>query len=318
MIDAIVSLARRYTPHLLVMILMAVGKACFAQLLSPELLSTVPITPLQAESQLKLDECRLSASFVWRDKLVLYDSNAHRFLLVRPNVDNKVETLIDLPKEVPRFACLSRPQLVAEIHGIAPKVGQATLFVLELRGDGKGGYRVPTPLPSQIVLRYPEGSVWNEHVSQVAVSPTGDGFWVSCVEDGVSPPRATWLWRFSLRRNGRRVAGAIAIEKLRFPEVPIAEDYTVAALAWWPSGLLVALNLGDATPTPRPMSKYAALVFLPWGGGLNPQVLVPRFARGHEVMALADSPSTLYILLRRIDDKTYAVASIPKLFPNSR
>jgi hypothetical protein len=290
-----------------------------AQYLAPDLLASVPITPLTVPPASVCSSFAAHDVTTWRGALFFLDKGGRRVAWARDSSPSQIAGAIDLPPDTGALIGLDRPCETNEVFGLTKSTDATDLVTFALRGDGKGGYQINAPEYQSVPLLNPDGSRWcSGRIQSFTFSPDGSRFWA--VVNGDSGTHVTaGMWKFDVRRTGRRAVAAVAVETLPFPQLPLAGHYEARALAWWSAGLLVALDVDEAPPAGGRATPHVALVLLPWGGGEAPRVLIPRLARRYRVLDMADTPHTLYVLLQHGDTPSkQAIAAIPKLYPTAQ
>jgi len=290
-----------------------------AQYLAPDLLASVPITSLTVPPASVCSSFAAHDVTTWRGALLFLDKGGRRIAWAREPSPSRIAGAIDLPRDAGLLIGLDHPCETNELLGLARSADATDLVTLALRGDGKGGYQINAPECRSVPLLNPDGSRWcSGRIQSFTFSPDGSRFW-AVVKGDTGGRTTTGMWKFDVRRTGRRAVAAVAVETLPFPRLPLEGHYEPRALAWWPSGLLVALDVDEASPDGGRGTPHVALVLLPWGGGQAPRVLIPRLARRYRVLDMADTPHTLYVLLERGDESaSQSIAAIPKLYPTAQ
>lgn len=292
---------------------MALVNGLSAQVLTPEILATVPIVPVRLETQEGSRVSLLGKCAMWRDTLVGIEENGDSLVFWEPD-SMRLLCRVVLPSELTPVSHISTTperRILACLIGRNPPY---TYTELVLTGTANAGYRLRSARQSSIPLLTPDGTTWRSGVITAwTLAPDGQAFWVAAAE-GTTTGKKSSLWKF----RKTNVSGAdvkwVAEEVFHFAHAN-QETFAIGGLVWWPSGLLAA-----ATPhaPPAQTRPSVTLVLLPWGNGSNTAVVARGMAKGLVCTDLADSPATLWLILWDPARGKHAVAPIPKVYHHVR
>ncbi|MCX7625345.1 MAG: hypothetical protein N2Z21_03940 [Candidatus Sumerlaeaceae bacterium] len=293
--------------------LLLLSTTLYAQVLTPEILATVPILPAPREGSDGTPIALSGKCAAWRDILVGIAENGSS-LVFWEQKSGQVIAQLSLPSELTplsHFSLTADKRIFGGIVGTSPPY---SFVELELTGTAKGGYRLSSVSPTRIPLVNPDGTIWHTLlITGFAISPDRQTFWVAAREPATTVARAS-MWKFRKTQTSRGDLKFVSEEVFQLHNVPFG-GHEVAGLAWWPTGLLVATVERSGTTFVRPS---VSLNLLPWGDGRNVIVIAERMARGFIATDLADSPSTLWLVLRDPANGTHALAPIPKVYTSVR
>ncbi|MGC8840638.1 MAG: hypothetical protein ACP5QZ_04195 [Candidatus Sumerlaeaceae bacterium] len=282
----------------------------WAQVLTQEVLASVAIEKLRSAFPpiAPTGNCA-----VWRNSLVLPDLSGKDILVISPE-KRAIPNIVKLPPELTPLFYVDWASQANSFVGIVSSPGKYALCRFRLRGTAQGGYRCEHSGEKLARLVEPDGRNWNDWiVDSLAISPDAESMWVAAKRQSASGSSTTALWRF-IFQSARGIDGNswVAVEKLDLSDTLGNTKNSIGGMAWWPGGLILALNRCDMRSHPR----YVSLLFFPWGHGNQPLVVTERIARGYGASDVADSPSSLWILLRSPNaGEPLSLARIPKIYP---
>jgi hypothetical protein len=298
---------------LLVMLLGRWPLAGVTQILTPDVLASVPIRRFTELGQSGTSFTISGEGVFWRQSLVCLEKSG-KSLVVVDVATGKLQGRVPLPSEIVPLSHLSyasERKLVAGLTGYCPPY---RLVLFELTGTLQSGYRVKVRNTSGIPISNPDGTPWNHgQIEAFAVAPNAESFRIAA-RDTEQEKHAVSLWYFMLTNQSTSASQYQAREVLPLPETGLRVE-SIKGLLWWPSGLLLAATQARQNEQRRPSVTIA---LLPWGKGTAPLLIGAGIAKGYRAVGLADSPATVCLLLAADDSGQFALALIPKMYPSVR